>query len=98
VSPKNAGDLAKKEDIDGFLVGGASLKVGSPEVHILVGLFVSQKATWRCVRMLCLFVLALSMNKLVSTLSDALACTYRDPILRPFATLCHSRPAQLYCR
>jgi triosephosphate isomerase len=26
VSPKNAGDLAKKEDIDGFLVGGASLK------------------------------------------------------------------------
>lgn len=27
VSPKNAQDLAKKEDIDGFLVGGASLKV-----------------------------------------------------------------------
>ncbi|GAQ81213.1 triosephosphate isomerase [Klebsormidium nitens] len=26
VSPKNAQDLAKKEDIDGFLVGGASLK------------------------------------------------------------------------
>ncbi|MEE9552822.1 MAG: triose-phosphate isomerase [candidate division Zixibacteria bacterium] len=29
VKPENAGDLSKKDDIDGFLVGGASLKADS---------------------------------------------------------------------
>ena len=32
VNGANSGELAKKEDIDGFLVGGASLKVNDPEV------------------------------------------------------------------
>lgn len=32
VSPKNCDDLAKKEDVDGFLVGGASLKPDFPTV------------------------------------------------------------------
>ena len=32
VNGANSGELAKKEDIDGFLVGGASLKVSGLEV------------------------------------------------------------------
>ena len=34
VNGANSGELAKKEDIDGFLVGGASLK--GPESHWLI--------------------------------------------------------------
>ena len=32
VTEKNAGELAKQEDIDGFLVGGAALKAGFKDI------------------------------------------------------------------
>jgi len=42
VNGGNCAELAKEEDIDGFLVGGASLKVQALVFAVFLGLFILQ--------------------------------------------------------
>lgn len=66
VTEKNSGELAKQEDVDGFLVGGASLKPACE----LFGTYSQPRANWQLVCMVFRYIMMLTYFRSQSSISS----------------------------